>query len=94
MLLYPLRKLSITKLLQIVATKRAERCSYNLISALLRNYFEPEDEPHEILNENNSAFDQKNEKILSEVKKNDNLKTLTTPDSPSSNTSVEIYRCV
>lgn len=41
MLLYPLRKLSITKLLAVLANKRAECCSYMLVDGLLSNYLSP-----------------------------------------------------
>lgn len=41
MLLYPLRKLSITKLLAVLANKRAECCSYMLVEGLLSNYLSP-----------------------------------------------------
>lgn len=37
-LMYPMRKMSITRILQILAQSRAELCCHRLIDSLLENY--------------------------------------------------------
>ncbi|KAK6627798.1 hypothetical protein RUM44_010277 [Polyplax serrata] len=103
MLLYPLRKLSMTRLLQIIAGKRAERCGYNLISGLLSNYFEAEEEWDDatVVADEDDLLTPRPETVCSgnDLKSGDekdpqNKKFLVAQNSVSSNTSVEIYRAL
>lgn len=106
MLLHPLRKLTVTKILYIIAEKRAEKCSYGLISGILNNYFggieELDDNTAVQGHEDDLAMippPHDNGEEISESKREENKeedgnlkKFLKAQNSVSSNTSVEIYR--
>lgn len=90
-----------TRLLQIIAGKRAERCGYNLISGLLSNYFEAEEEWDDatVVADEDDLLTPRPETVCSgnDLKSGDekdpqNKKFLVAQNSVSSNTSVEIYR--
>lgn len=95
MMLYPLRKLSITKLLQILAKKRAENCSFMFIEGLLTNYSMPNRPAPEMEAAAPETVEEKQEMTLDQAKEDEKItQLLTAQDSISSDTSIEIYRWV
>lgn len=95
------------RIMQVVATKRAEKCSYYLISSLLNNYFEAADEVESEVPDGDATVvtvdddglmttgqDRESSKECKpdNGKITENNKLLIAQNSLSSNTSVEIYR--
>ncbi|KAL0279778.1 UNVERIFIED_CONTAM: hypothetical protein PYX00_001263 [Menopon gallinae] len=95
MMLYPLRKLSITKLLQILAKKRAENCSFMFIEGLLTNYplpNRPTPEKEAVVEKTPAEGEKQEADQAKDEEKGTQL--LNAQDSISSDTSIEIYRAL
>lgn len=80
MILYPLRKLTAPRLLQILAQKRAETSSYLLLDSLLLDYLPPGVEP---------PPEPVQKPVSPQLVPQ---QTMTRQDSLSSDTSAEIFR--